>query len=157
MAYEVLQELFSKNPDNPVVNEKYFDLFMRMGDDENIRLLFKKLNKTKWMWDAMIDYIFTNGSIEEYKELIQQREEALTRGDILPPAPSGEKAQVTARGCEGIYLTVKNSFCYMGLEFKTDDIVGQFLKQLPRLEYSDNVLINIDLGDVVELIAGASI
>lgn len=151
-AYQTLQEAFAKFPDDPLVCEEFFGLFLRAGEDDNIRPLFKKLGKTESMWNDMIEYEFLNGDIEEYKSLLVQKNKALRSGEVLPRVELPHKLS-SGTYTESLYSSVMDSFGYMHLRLKSTDILEDFLSGLPALDYEENFLCNLGMDEVVELLA----
>lgn len=151
-AYQIFIEAVERFPENPTVHEQFFGLFLKIGDDDNIRLLFKKLRKTESMWDSMIDYEFLHGDIEEYKSLLSQRQACACK-EMLPPSVPVPARRTKSRGCEGIYEAARESFGFLDLQISFTDVVSEFLSRLPVLSPSENILSNLDNSKVVELLA----
>ncbi|KAI4292664.1 cleavage stimulation factor subunit 3 [Pancytospora philotis] len=152
-AYQIFQEACAREPENPQLAEEFLGLFLKIGDDDNIRGLFKKLGKTERMWAQMIEYEFQHGDFDAYRALIAEREEARKRQELLPPAPVVVD-KIKANGTQGIYEEVLGNFGYMDLQFATDDLLAQFLERLPKIATRENIFANVDFGMISELLAG---
>lgn len=150
-AYKVFQEVFTGHPANTLVCEEFFRLFIKIGDDDNIRSLFKKLGKTEAMWNQMIEYEFLHGDIEQYKSFILMNQEAGRKQEILPAAPFVLR-KVKAEGCQGIYESVVENFGFLDLQFSTEDLLTEFLSRLPKIGTKENIFANLDTSNVIELL-----
>lgn len=151
-AYQTLMEASARFSDSSLVCEQFLSLFMRIGDDDNVRPLFKKLGKTARMWDMMIEYEFQHGDIEQYRGLIVQRQEALRRQEDMPSVPQLLTA-VPSEGCRGVYEGVLRNFGFLDLQFSVNDLCAEFLAKLPKLGVRDNIFLNVDTAEIVELLA----
>lgn len=152
-AYQTFIEAVERFPESSIVHEQFFGLFLGIGDDDNIRLLFKKLKKTESMWDLMIDYEFLHGDIEEYKTLLPQKQASGTSKEMLPPSAPVPSRRVRSRGCEGVYEAARESFGFLDLRIATSDPVSEFLSKLPVLSAAENIFSNLDNSRIIELLA----
>ncbi|KAI5170265.1 cleavage stimulation factor subunit 3 [Pancytospora epiphaga] len=150
-AYQVFQEIFTKDPEDSLVCEEFFKLFIKIGDDENIRSLFKKLGKTEKMWEMMIEHEYLYGDIVEYKGLVMMQQEAIKRKEVLPPAPVAIRKD-RAEGTKDVYETVKRSFGYLNLQLSNSSVIETFLEKLPKLNEVENIFANISTEAIVELL-----
>lgn len=150
-AYQAFQEVFTKCPDDPLVCEEFFRLFVKTGDDDNIRSLFKKLGKTERMWEMMIEYEFLHGDIEQYKGFLLMQQEAVRRREVLPAAPVVLK-RARADGTRGLYETVRESFGYLNLQLTSTNVVQSFLEKLPKLDGAENIFCNLNTATLIELL-----
>lgn len=150
-AYQTFTEGVERFRGDPMLNEQFLEAFIRAGDDDSVRLLFKILKKTERMWDLMLAYEFQYGELEEYRRLLIQRQ----TDQMLPPAPliQGRKK---SPGSQGIYESVVQSFEYLDLKMKYNDILSEFIAKLPVLSAAENVLSNVDNYKIVEMIASLS-
>lgn len=150
-CYQIFTEAFEKFKDDSQVNEQFFKLFLSIGDDDNIRRLFKKLLKTEVMWDLMIDYEFLYGDLESYHTLLVQKQTELNNKEVLPPAPI-QLLKIKNKGTQGVYESTFKSFGFLDLQINTNDIISDFISKLPELDYRENALSNLDKQKVVDLL-----
>jgi cleavage stimulation factor subunit 3 len=148
-AYQLFIEALEKDGNSPIVNEQFFLLFLKIGDEDNIRLLFKKLKKTEKMWDLMIEYEFMHGDMEAYRELLVNKQEEFK--EILPPDKITKK-QITSKGTEFIYETVLENLGFLDLKIENSDILADFIAQLPVLSYNENILSNFDNSLIIDIL-----
>lgn len=147
-AYQTFMEGVEKFNDNPTINEQFFQMFLKIGDDDNARLLFKKLKKTERMWDMMIEYEFLHGELEDYTNLLTQRQD---KDNMLPAVPLTH-FKIKNPGSQGVYESVMHSFGFLDLQISTTDILSDFLAKIPILPKNENIFINIDNFKIVELL-----
>lgn len=148
-AYQTFMDGIERFGDNSALNEHFLQMFIDIGDDDNIRLLFKKLRKTERMWEMMAAYEFLYGEVEDYKSLARQRQEDDT---VLPPVPAVE-SKTKSGGCQGIYETVIQSVEYLDLKISQNNILSDFISKLPMISQSENIFSNLDNFKVVELLS----
>lgn len=183
--------------DSPLVSEHFFNLFISIGDDDNIRPLFKKLNKTIYMWNKMIEYEFIHGEIEEYKSLIVAKQDVISKQDNPDGNSTGDNSiggmgsneggnmstginntiytnnygatyinyntpftpltilstnPSVSKGSKGIYQSVSNSLSFLGLKFKVDTKIEDFIQKLPKINNSENILFCLNNYSIIELL-----
>ncbi|ELA42588.1 uncharacterized protein VICG_00340 [Vittaforma corneae ATCC 50505] len=147
-AYQTFMEGIEKYNDNPTLNEQFFQMFLKAGDEDNVRLLFKKLKKTERMWDMMIEYEFLHGELEDYKNLLVQKQK---ESDVLPAVPL-TYFKIKSSGSQGIYESMMHSFEFLDLQISTTDLLSDFLSKIPVLSKNENIFFNIDNFKIVELL-----
>jgi len=152
LAYQVFIEGTERFPHSPVLSEEFFDLFLKVGDDNDIRLLFKKLRKTNKMWDKMIEYELLHGEMEDYRNLVQQRQTEESLADLLPENTRKSRKNKGV-GCEGVYESVVESFCFLDLKISFSNLITEFLEKIPVLPPAENILSNLDNYKIVEILA----
>ena len=151
-CYQIFMEAFEKFKGDSLVNEQFFKMFLNIGDDDNIRRLFKKLSRTEVMWDLMIEYEFLYGDLEAYKTLLIQKQEELNNKENLPPAPTVQ-LKIKNKGTQGVYESAFKSFGFLDLQINTNDLLSDFISKLPELGWNENILSNLDNQNVVDLLA----
>ena len=151
-CYKIFIEAFEKFKNDSLVNEQFFKLFLNIGDDDNIRRLFKKLSKTEIIWDLMIDYEFLYGDLESYHNLLIQKQVEMNNKGILPPA-FVPQLKIKNKGTQGIYESTFKSFGFLDLQINTNDVISDFICKLPELNLCENVLSNLDSQKIVDLLA----
>lgn len=151
-AYQTFMEGVERFKDNPTINEQFFQMFLKIGDDDNLRLLFKKLRKTEKMWDLMIEYEFLHGEMADYNKLLINKQEAIKEQSLLPAVPL-VPIKKTSVGSKGVYESVMSSFGYLDLQIMASDILSDFISKLPELPASENIFSNLDNFKIVELIS----
>lgn len=149
-AYEIFVEALEKFGDSSLLNEEFFKLFLKIGDEENIRLLFKKLKKTELIYDLMIEYEFMHGDMEAYKNLLIQRDEE--KNDILLSSTTINNKIIKSKGCMLVYETVLNNFGFLDLKIENIDIITEFISRLPPLSYNENILSNFDSSIIIDIL-----
>lgn len=151
-AYQIFIEATEKFKNDPLVNEQFFRMFLNIGDDDNIRRLFKKLVKTENMWDLMIEYEFLHGELEDYKNLLVQKQIDLGNKEILQSVVT-TSFKIKNKGTQGIYETAFKSFGFLDLQLATNDVLSDFVSKLPELDIRENVLSNLDNQKIVDLLS----
>lgn len=151
-AYQIFTEGVEKYKDNPIVNEQFFQMFLKIGDDDNIRLLFKKLKKTEKMWDLMAEYEFLHGELNDYKNILAQKQVELNTNQLLQSTFSSV-ARSKSRGCQAIFESVMESFGYLDLQIATNGVIKDFISKLPILPKAENIFSNIDNFKIIDLLA----
>lgn len=150
--YNIFSSGLAKHPDSARLKEGFFLFLLRIGDEENARALFKRFEKTGRMWDAMIEYEFMVGSMELFRELVEQKMDALREGAILAPLPAKEKDAET-EGILGRYHCFLNSFNFLDLKIKDNSrLLDEFMGSLPKISQRHNVLSNLKAEKVVDLL-----
>lgn len=150
-AYQMFMDGVKRFNDDPLLNEAFFQLFLGAGDDDTIRLLFKKLKTTERMWELMVSYEFQHGEMNDYRELLTQ--EIVTNREITKGRSEDiKKMHKRSSGSRGAYEAAVESFEFMGLKLTTGDVLSEFISKLPGLSRSENVLIGMDNGKVVDLL-----
>lgn len=152
-SYKIFVEGIDRFGENSRINEQFFEMFLKMGDDENIRLIFNKIKKTEKIWDWMIEYEFQHGELEDYKELMIKKQNEIE--ECLPAVRMG-LMRPNSKGSQGIYEQVAKSFGFLDLEIVVSDPIKDFLRRLPELSKNENVLSNLDNNKVVRLLATLS-
>lgn len=150
-AYKIFTEAINRFPRSSRVIEAFFNLFTRSGDDESLILHFRQLRKTARIWERVAGYIRVHGTVEEYKELLTQWEEAEKNGDVLGPVVD-EIPRRALTGTEGIYENAKLSFRFYDLRFDNVDALTTFISKLPALPEEENLLKNVSIDGVIELL-----
>lgn len=152
-SYQIFVEGMDRFGENSKINERFFEMFLKTGDDENIRLIFNKIKKTERIWDWMIEYEFQHGELDDYKDLLMRKQNELE--ECLPAVKLG-LLRPNSKGSQGIYEQVARSFGFLDLEIVVSDPIKDFLQRLPELPRNENVLSNLDNSKVVRLLVALS-
>lgn len=139
-----------KHPDSTQLKEEFFLFLLRIGDEENARALFKRLDRTNRMWDAMIEYEFMVGSMDLFRELTEQKMAAVRSGAILPGLPEKSRRK-PVDGILGKYHCFLNAFGLADAKMDSRPL-DEFLERLPQISQKNNVLSNIDPDRIVDLL-----
>lgn len=151
VPYNVFSSGLQKHPKSTLLKEEFFMFLLRTGDEENARALFKRLEKTNKMWDAMIEYEYMVGSMELFKDLVEQKAMAIKDGVILPALPEKSRKEAVD-GVLGKYYSFLSSFNFFELKVDDSRVLDEFLGNLPQIGQQSNVLSNIKLEKVVDLL-----
>ncbi|ORD97836.1 CTF77 [Hepatospora eriocheir] len=151
-AYNILNEAFEKYPNESLLNEMFFKMFYKANDDEKIRLLFKKLNKTDKIWKMMINYELRFGDFNEYKNLLSNYNQ--NNRDLLKSCfydDENNKIEIEENSLR-IISNIKKSFEYLDLKLPVSDILSDFISKLPNLPENENILKDVEVNKIIELI-----
>jgi cleavage stimulation factor subunit 3 len=149
--YNVFSAGLLKHPASTLLKQEFFLFLLRIGDEENARALFKRLDKTNKMWDAMLEYEFAVGSMELFRELTEQKMQASERSRILKALPEIEPRKKTA-GILGKYFCFLDSFYFLGLAMDESNPLEDFMVQLPHIEPCNDVLSNLNLDRLIKFL-----
>nr|2UY1_A Chain A, CLEAVAGE STIMULATION FACTOR 77 [Encephalitozoon cuniculi] len=150
--YNIFSSGLLKHPDSTLLKEEFFLFLLRIGDEENARALFKRLEKTSRMWDSMIEYEFMVGSMELFRELVDQKMDAIKADAILPPLPPREH-NVQMEGILGRYHCFLDSFNFLDLKIRDNSrLLDEFMENLPKISQQNNVLSNLRVEKVISLL-----
>ncbi|ADM11086.1 pre-mRNA 3'-end processing cleavage and polyadenylation factor [Encephalitozoon intestinalis ATCC 50506] len=150
--YNIFSSGLLKHPDSTLLKEQFFLFLLRIGDEENARALFKRLEKTSRMWDSMIEYEFMIGSMELFRELVDQKMSSIKDNAILPALPEREK-DIQMEGILGRYHCFLNSFNFLDLKIKDNSrLLDEFMESLPKISQQNNVLSNLKPDKIVDLL-----
>lgn len=150
-AYEVFIEGVGKYKNSSFLNEEFLKLFLNIGDEENIRLLFKKLSRTEKMYNLMLDYEFMHGDMESYTSLLLEKPMFT---DFLAPTPDEplEEENMSLSKPEMIYKKVYNNFKFLDLRIGNSNILDDFILKLPPLSFNENFLSNFDSSLIIDIL-----
>ncbi|KAI5152864.1 cleavage stimulation factor subunit 3 [Enteropsectra breve] len=156
-AYQIFTEAATKFPNDPLISENFLGLYLKMGDTETARILFKKLAKSSKMWEDMVEYEYLYGDFETYKGLLKEKTAAMESGEFIKPGPVAIRRSSRASGSKAIFETAMESLNFMDLTFSTSDVCSEFIAKLPELSKKENFMLNIDTNKVMELLLSVTI
>lgn len=151
VPYNIFSSGLLKHPDSSLLKEEFFLFLLRIGDEENARALFKRLEKTNKMWDMMIEYEFMAGSMEAFRELTEQKMGAIKSNEILPDVAEKERRR-PVEGVLGKYYCFLDSFNFLGMEADDSGLLDELLSSLPQISPQNNVLSNVRLERIVDIL-----
>ncbi|KAG5859536.1 hypothetical protein KMI_06g10610 [Encephalitozoon hellem] len=150
--YNIFSSGLLKHPDSTLLKEEFFLFLLKIGDEENARALFKRLEKTSRMWDSMIEYEFMVGSMELFRELVDQKMGSVRDNAILPSLPAKDR-YVQMEGILGRYHCFLSSFNFLDLKIKDNSrLLDEFVENLPKISQQSNVLSNLRSEKIIELL-----
>jgi cleavage stimulation factor subunit 3 len=147
ISFNIFNTGLKKHQGNTVLEEEFFLFFLKIGDEENARALFKRLNKSDRMWNEMVDYEYRYGSMENYRSCIN----SYVEGNVERKNVKGE--QEVLDGSELLYRKYVKCFEFMGLKIADNSIFEEFIGRICDIKKEENIFGNVNLEDLIEILS----
>ena len=151
IGYETLIEANRIFEEGNVLNEKIVEILLKAGEVDKMTVFFKKMNKTARMYDLAIKNAFRTGNFIFYRELLQQKQDAIKNRELLEVVQQ-RKMIKAASGTQGVLNGILRTFEYSNLTLTTEKTNKNILRKVPSLPEEENIFKAVDLDKLVEII-----